>query len=153
EYINEYNSFLAGELSAVEMYDVAIRNATKAEILQALTDCRTSHRIRAEKLSNRVRALGGTAKESGGIWGAFAKFVQSGAATDITALGILEQAEAERLVNYESQTEIVVGDVLEILQGELLPAQHESHLVISALLQRLTPVVQTGAVEIGNQTS
>ena len=66
--------------------------------------------------------------------------VQNSASSDHDALALLEQFEAERLVQYESQREIAPPQVNSILVSELLPAQHESHLVVSALLKDATPL-------------
>ena len=63
-----------------------------------------------------------------------AALVQKSASSARDALALLEQFEAERLVQYESQQETVPPPVKTVLIGDLLRAQHETHLVISALM-------------------
>jgi Domain of unknown function (DUF2383) len=140
EYIEEFNSYLAGEISAVETFNLALQKAADAQIVQTLQDGKLSHSLRVVELERCVQQLGGRPSESSGIWGPFAKFSQNTAMTERDALAMLEQSEAERLVNYELQRGLVEGPVLEMLEGELLPAQHKTHLALSALLKLLDPI-------------
>lgn len=137
EFVHEFNSLLAGERSCVETYDLALSKAKTADVLETLTYCRNNHMARVATLSSHVLSMGGTPNESTGIWGGFEKFVQDSAANERDAVAMLEQAEAERLVNYESQRSIVVGAVKACFDSELLPAQHETHLALSTLLKQL----------------
>ncbi len=140
EYIEEFNSYLAGEISAVETFNLALQKAADAQIVQTLQDCKLSHTLRVVELERCVQQLGGAPSQSAGIWGPFAKFNQDSAGTQRDAVALLEQAEAERLVNYESQRSLVQGPVLTMLENELLPAQHKTHLALSALLKELDPI-------------
>ncbi len=142
EYIEEFNSYLAGEISAVETFDLALEKAKDAQVVRILQDCKKSHMKRVADLMTRVKQLGAVPSSGSGPWGPFAKFNQDTATTERDAVALLEQSEAERLVNYESQRRLVVGPVLSVLENELLPAQHESHLALSALLKQLDPVPQ-----------
>jgi hypothetical protein len=65
--------------------------------------------------------------------------IQKGASSPHDALALLEQLEAERLVQYEAQREIAPPIVNTILVSELLPAQHQTHLIISTLLKDASP--------------
>ena len=140
EYVEEFNSYLAGEKSAVETFNLALKKAADAHILQTLQDCKLSHALRVVALERCIEQLGGQPSEGAGLWGPFAKFSQNTAGTDRDAIALLEQSEAERLVNYESQRSLVEGPVLAMLEGELLPAQHVTHLSLSALLKELDPI-------------
>jgi hypothetical protein len=137
EFVHEFNSLLAGERSCVETYDLALGKAKQADVLETLTYCRNNHMARVALLTSHVLSCGGTPNESTGIWGGFEKFVQDSAATERDGIAMLEQAEAERLVNYESQSVMVVGPVRVCIENELLPAQHETHLSLSTLLKNL----------------
>jgi hypothetical protein len=142
EFIEEYNQFLAGEISAVETFEQALKGVTSADTRRVLTECKNSHALRAEKLQARVAELGGKPADSSGIWGPFAALGQSGAGSDIEVVSLLEESEAERLVQYEAQQKIVVSPVLDVLKNELLPAQHETHLKLSTLLKSMQPVAK-----------
>lgn len=138
EFVHEFNSLLAGERSCVETYDLALSKAKLANVIETLTYCRNNHMARVAILTSHVLSMGGTPRESSGIWGSFDKFVQDGAQNQRDAVAMLEEFEAQRLVNYESQRDIVVGPVKLCIMNELLPAQHETHLSLSTLLKELS---------------
>jgi sulfur carrier protein ThiS len=139
EYSHEFNSLLAGEISAVETYDLALKREYGSEYLEDLSKCRASHAARVDKLTECVAEAGGTPTTGSGIWGAFEKLVQNSASTIHDALAQLELLEAERLVQYENAKEIAPPPVVAVIDKDLLPAQHESHLIISMALKELTP--------------
>jgi hypothetical protein len=141
EFIEDFNMLLAGEISAVETYDLALKSVAvdKEDIRQALIRCRNSHFTRVDKLKARVVDLGGKPASSSGVWGPFAAFSQKNAGSETDAIALLEESEAERLVQYEAQQKIVVSPVLEVLTNDLLQEQHETHLTMSSLLKSLLP--------------
>ncbi len=139
EFIEEYNVFLAGEFSAVETYLLALKTVKSEDIRQALAKCLNSHSKRVDKLTACVLDLGGKPDTTAGAWGPFAAFCQKAGASEADAIGLLEQSEAERLVQYEAQQKIVVSPVLEVLTNDLLQAQHETHLTMSSLLKSFLP--------------
>ena len=140
EYIEEYNVFLTGEISAVETYNLALKTAADAQIKDPLVKCRDSHLGRVQKLTKQVLDLSGTPALSSGVWGPFAAFCQGTASSEMDAIALLEQSEAERLVQYEAQQKLLPSPVLEFLTNDLLPEQHETHLTVSTLLKSLLPV-------------
>jgi hypothetical protein len=140
EFIEEYNAYLAGEISAVETYDLALKNLSTPNYQRALQEGRMSHEERVNKLRAHVLELGGEPSQSSGMWGPFAKFSQGTAGSERDTVALLEESEAERLVNYESQRKLLVGEVLTFLEAELLPAQHISHLTLSTCLKQLEPI-------------
>lgn len=129
--------FLTGEVSAVQTYELAIENVKQEDIKVALNTCKESHWKRVEKLTVCVEALGGKAAEGAGVWGKFAEWVQRSANSEVEAIELLEEAEAERLVQYEAQQKLVVSPVLDVLSQDLLRPQHETHLTLSSLLRTL----------------
>ncbi len=137
EFVHEFNSLLAGERSCVETYDLALSKAKQADVLESLTYCRNNHMARVALLTSHVLSCGGTPDESAGLWGGFEKFVQDSAANERDAVAMMEQAEAERLVNYEAQRDLMIGPVKACIINEMLPAQHETHLALSTLLKNL----------------
>src|SRR6516225_5611163 len=115
EFIEEYNQFLAGEISAVETFDLALKEITNAKTRSVVSECKDSHAARVSKLKAQVEKLGGKPADSSGIWGPFAAAGQSGAASEKEVVALLEESEAERLVQYEVAQNIVVSPVLEFL--------------------------------------
>jgi len=140
EYIEEFNSYLAGEISAVEYCDTALSKATREDIKSALQTCRASHQKRVEGLRDSIKNLGGTPTDNSGPFGAISNANHSTITLERDALALVEQSEAEKLVNYESQRKLVVGAVLQFLENVLLPGQHESHLAVSAALKAIDPI-------------
>lgn len=140
EFIEEYNQFLSGEISAVETYDLALQTVKREDVRQVLSECRNSHLTRVNKLRDHITKLGGTPATTAGIWGPFAAFSQQGAGSEADAVALLEESEAERLVQYEADQNIVVSPVLEVLKEDLLRPQHETHLSVSSLLKSLQPI-------------
>lgn len=140
EYIEEFKSYLAGEISAVETFNLALKKTVDGQILKTLRDGKRSHSIQVLELERCVQRLGGRPSEGSGLWGPFAKFNQNAALSERDALTLLERSECERLVNYELQRSFVEGPVLEMLESELLPAQQRTHRSICALLKLLGPI-------------
>ncbi|MBX3075675.1 DUF2383 domain-containing protein [Candidatus Obscuribacterales bacterium] len=140
EYSHEFNSLLAGEISAVETYDLALKRDFSADLVDMLMRCRDSHSARVDKLVNCVLGSGGTPDESGGAFGAFAQVVQNSQSSAHDALSQLELFEAERLVQYENARSFVPEEVKQVIDTDLLPMQHETHLMVSTALRQINPL-------------
>ncbi len=140
EYANEFNEFLEDEISAVKSYDSALDKQVNSEHKDALGECRQAHAELVKKLRTCVTQLSGTPRKDAGIFGGFNVAVEESASTPTDAIALLEQAEAERLVRYEAQRKIVPPPVLSILESDLLPSQHKTHLMVSTLLKEITPI-------------
>src|SRR5687767_14489953 len=97
------NSFLRGELSAVETYRQAMEKVTDASLRPQLEQNSQSHQDRAAKLRNRIAQLGGKPADSSGTWGGFAKLVEGSAkAFGVkAALAALEEGEDHGLRMYK----------------------------------------------------
>jgi hypothetical protein len=145
EFIEELNMLLAGEISAVETYEIAMKAAQHEDAKAALITCQNSHSERVDRLTDCVMDLGGTPATSAGVWGPLAAFSQERQATELDTIAHLEQSEAERLVQYEAQQHNVVSPVWDILTKVLLPAQHETHLTMSSLLKSMLPIERPDA--------
>ncbi len=138
EYVHEFNSLLSGEISAVETYDLALQKNFDGTMIQDLNKCRASHADRVTRLTQYVIDAGGKAASGSGPWGVFAAWAEKATGSEKIALSVLEQLEAERLVQYENQRTIVPKPVLIVIDEVLLPAQHETHLVLSSRLKEMT---------------
>jgi len=139
ELVEELNTFLSEELGAVQSYDLALERAKNPKVVEVLQKCRQCHADRCAMLTKSVEARGGKPTDNAGLWGGFDKWVQNSASTELDAVALLEESEAERLVNYEADRNILPPDTLQILEKDLLPPQHNTHLALSVLLRELTP--------------
>ncbi len=137
--IKTLNSFLRGEISAVETYRQALETLTDFNARQNLETCRTSHQQRVELLRQRIMQLGGKPDESSGAWGAFAKAVERSAKAfgDKAAVAALEEGEDHGLRDYRQDVAKLDPDNRRFVEIELLPAQEQTHHALSALKRTL----------------
>ena len=129
------NSFLRGEISAIETYRQAMEKIDDASVRSQLQQNSQSHQSRAAQLRNRVSHLGGKPAEGSGPWGGFAKLVEGGAkAFGVkAALAALEEGEDHGLRMYRDELDKLDASTRAFVEGELLPAQQRSHDVMSSL--------------------
>jgi demethoxyubiquinone hydroxylase (CLK1/Coq7/Cat5 family) len=137
--VETFNSFLRGELSAVETYRQAIGHISDEALRSQLEACQRDHEQRVTAIRERVEKLGGTPAESSGLWGIFAKVVEGGAALlgEKAAVQVLEEGEDHGLADYERDAEQVHGDARRFVRMELLPAQKRTHKKLSQLKRTL----------------
>src|SRR5690606_22333303 len=67
--VKQLNSFLRGELSAVETYDQCLEKIQNPQLSDTLRELRQSHHERARLLEEKVRQLGGEPSRESGPWG------------------------------------------------------------------------------------
>jgi uncharacterized protein (TIGR02284 family) len=137
--VETLNSFLRGEISAVETYRQAIGHVTDDRIRGQLEDCLHDHEHRVESLRDRIEKLGGKPAEGSGIWGTFAKLVQAGADVlgEKTAIQALEEGEDHGLADYQRDMDKTHGEARRFVRMELLPAQKRTHERLSRLKKTL----------------
>jgi uncharacterized protein (TIGR02284 family) len=138
--IDKLNSFLRGELSAVETYDQAIQKlANETAVVASLQQSRTSHLRRAEMLRGEIRRMGGEPADSSGMWGGFAKLVEGGAKMfgKKAAVAALEEGEDHGRDDYIRDLDDLSPQVRAFVQAQLVPEQQRTHDVLSQLKQRL----------------
>ncbi|WNG35053.1 DUF2383 domain-containing protein [Archangium minus] len=137
--VETLNSFLRGEISAVETYRQAIGHVSDDRIRSQLEDCLHDHEHRVESIRERIEKLGGTPSEGSGLWGTFAKLVQGGA--DIlgerAAVQALEEGEDHGLADYQRDLGKTHGEARRLVRMELLPAQKRTHERLSRLKKTL----------------
>ncbi|WP_194858428.1 MULTISPECIES: DUF2383 domain-containing protein [unclassified Myxococcus] len=133
------NSFLRGEISAVETYRKAIGHVSDGLARDALEYCQHDHEHRVEEIRERILKMGGEPVESSGMWGTFAKLVQGGA--DIlgekAAIQALEEGEDHGLADYQRDADQVHGENRRFVRMELIPAQKRTHERLSRLKRTL----------------
>jgi uncharacterized protein (TIGR02284 family) len=137
--VETLNSFLRGEISAVETYRQAIGHVADDRIRGQLEDCLHDHEHRVESLRDRIEKLGGKPAEGSGIWGTFAKLVQAGADVlgEKTAIQALEEGEDHGLADYQRDLDKTHGEARRFVRMELLPAQKRTHERLSRLKKTL----------------
>lgn len=133
--VDTLNSFLRGEISAVETYRQALEKITDASLRPRLQECSRSHEDRAAKLRNRIGQLGGKPAEDSGAWGGFAKLVEGGAKVFgvKAALAALEEGEDHGLKLYKKDLDNLDASTRSFVESDLLPEQQRSHDNMSAL--------------------
>ncbi|MFP2934462.1 ferritin-like domain-containing protein [Pyxidicoccus sp. 3LG] len=133
--VDTLNSFLRGEISAVETYRQAIGRVSDDRLRDTLEECQHDHEHRVEELRERIRKLGGEPVESSGVWGTFAKVIQGGADMlgDKAAIQALEEGEDHGLNDYQRDSDQVHGEARRFVRMELLPAQKRTHERMSRL--------------------
>ena len=77
--IDHLNSFLRGELSAVESYRLALDRLEPSEYRATLVQCSRSHQERARLLTEAIVGRGGEPAESSGAWGSLVRLLERSA--------------------------------------------------------------------------
>ena len=139
--IEQLNSFLRGEMSAVETYQMALEkldeiSSARDELLINLK----SHQDRVAMLQDAILALGGTPAESSGPWGALAKIVEGTAKVlgEKTAIAALEEGEDHGLKDYTADVDKLDPQHRDMVVHDLLPQQRQTHDRVSALKRRMS---------------
>lgn len=139
--IDQLNSFLRGEISAVETYRMALdkldaQSPARTDLLANLA----SHEERVAALRDAIRTAGGVPADGSGIWGGFAKAVEGTAAVlgDKTAIAALEEGEDHGLDDYRDDLDELAPQHRDLIINRLIPAQQQTHDRLSALKQRLS---------------
>jgi uncharacterized protein (TIGR02284 family) len=137
--VETLNSFLRGEISAVETYRQAIGRISDEALRSQLEACQHDHEERVAALRERIEKLGGKPSESSGAWGLFAKAVQGGADLigEKAAIQVLEEGEDHGLADYKRDLEQVHGEARRFVRMELLPKQKRTHERLSKLKRTL----------------
>lgn len=130
--IEQLNTFLRGELAAVETYDQCIKKVTDPAVVSQLQVLRTSHIRRVQRLAGRVASLGGHPETSSGTWGKVAQAVEGGAKIigEKVALATLEEGEDYGINLYERGMKSLSPSERAFVEEDLLPEQKRSHNIL-----------------------
>lgn len=133
--IDQLNSFLRGELSAVETYQQCIDKISDGNIVAQLRSLQDSHRRRAELLTDRVRMLGGKPAQGSGVWGSFAKVAEGSAKLfgESAAVSALEEGEDHGRDDYRRDVEKLSPTERHFIEAEILPEQQRTHDALSRI--------------------
>jgi len=127
--IDQLNSFLRGELSAVETYQQCIDKMSDRNIVAQLRSLQQSHQRRAELLTDRVRMLGGKPAQGSGVWGSFAKVAEGSAKLfgESAAVSALEEGEDHGRDDYRRDVDKLSPTERQFIESEILPEQQRTH--------------------------
>jgi len=133
--IDTLNSFLRGELSAVETYRQALDKVDDPGARFDLETCMRSHQQRVDTIRDRILELGGEPAFDSGPWGVFAKLIEGSA----KALGVkaavsaLEEGEDHGLNDYRDDMDKLDADSKRLVEEYILPEQERTHRTMSTL--------------------
>lgn len=129
--IDQLNSFLRGEMSAVETYRQAIDKlqAKGGPGLTLLNQLMTSHATRVQQLKDEVLRFGGKPVDGSGVWGAFANVVQGAAELfgEKTAIAALEEGEDHGLKDYRDGLAKLDMQTRQWVESNIFPEQKKTH--------------------------
>jgi len=135
DVVGKLNSFLRGEISAVETYKQALDKVKDPAIRSQLESCEQDHEQRIQLLRDRITELGGKPDTSSGAWGIWAKLVEGGGALlgEKTALQALEEGEDHGLNDYRRDLDALDGETRSWVESNLLPKAEQTHGALSTL--------------------
>jgi hypothetical protein len=133
------NSFLRGEISAVETYRQAIDKLRDKPEASTLAECLRSHEQRVSLLKSEIRTRGGDPAEGSGAWGAFAKLAEGGAKLfgAKAAIAALEEGEDHGRDDYKRDISKLEPGARDFVQQQLISEQLRTHQAMSMLKKRL----------------
>ena len=139
--VDQLNSLLRGEISAVETYDQAIRkvddeHTSDATALRAIAQ---EHGENAQSLRDAIRELGGEADDSSGTWGAWAKTVEgvSRLFGDTSAVKALREGEEHGLKDYEEAVQDVDETSRALFMTRMIPSQERHIATLDAMMRKI----------------
>jgi hypothetical protein len=135
--VDKLNSFLRGEISAVETYRQAIEKLNGDSQVGVLNDCMRSHEQRVVLLRQEIRRHGGEPAQGSGTWGTFAKLVEGGATAlgEKAAIAALEEGEDHGRDDYQRDIRDLDPSTRQFVEQNLIPEQLRTHRVMSLLKQ------------------
>lgn len=127
--IEVLNSFLRGEISAVETYKQAIDKLSGTPYAARLNECKASHEGRVGLLRDRIVELGGAPAKESGAWGSFAKLVQGGANLfgEKSAIASLEEGEDHGRDDYQRDLAKLDAQTRQFIETRIVPDQQRTH--------------------------
>ena len=141
ETVELMNSFLRGEISAVETYRQALDKIDNPGATRSLLQqCMQSHQQRVDTLRTQVQRLGGSPAEGSGPWGAFAKLVEGGAKLfgEKAAIAALEEGEDHGRDDYRRDVAKLAGEARTFVTTSIMPEQERTHRALSDLKRSLS---------------
>lgn len=139
--VEQLNSLLRGEISAVQTYDQAIQQLADEHRPEAaeLRRIAQEHGEHAQELRARVRTLGGDPDDSAGAWGGLVQAVEGASRLfgDASALKALREGEEHGLRDYRDALSELDLESRRLVQDVLLPAQLLHVQALDSMIERL----------------
>ena len=142
--IDQLNSLLRGEISAVETYQLVIEkvddeHASDATALRAIAQ---EHGEDAQALREAIEELGGEADDSSGPWGIWAKTVQGVAKIfgDASALKALKEGEEHGLKDYEEAVDDVDEVSRTLIVARFIPNQKRHIATLDGMIEKINRI-------------
>ena len=139
--VDQLNSLLRGEISAVETYKLAIEKVGEEHVSDAtqLRAIAQEHGEHAQRLREEIRRLGGEPVDSSGAWGVYAKTIEATAKLfgDSSALKALKEGEEHGLKDYREALDDVDESSRRLVAEVLMPAQQRHITTLDAMMTRI----------------
>jgi uncharacterized protein (TIGR02284 family) len=139
--VEQLNSLLRGEISAVQTYDQAIEKLgdQHARAAGELRRIAQEHGEHAQDLRARVRVLGGDPDDSAGAWGGLVQAIEgaSRAFGEVAALRTLREGEEHGMRDYRDALSELDVESRRLVQDVLLPAQLLHIQALEAMIGRI----------------
>lgn len=124
------NKLLRGELSAIETYTLAVSSFSTDRDAGQLRHILAVHEDNASRLRQHIAEMGGESSLSSGVWGGFAKALETGALAfgASPALAVLKEGEELGVREYEEAllNPSVMEDIKNAIRLHMLPRSHEN---------------------------
>jgi hypothetical protein len=138
--IDQLNSFLRGELSAVETYRLALEHLEQSEFRATLVQCSRSHEERARLLTEAILGRGGEPSPSSGAWGSLVRMIERSALAlgEGAALAVLEEGEDHGRDDYLRDLDGLEPSARQLVEFAILPEQRRTHDTVKAVKHSLS---------------
>lgn len=138
--IEHLNSFLRGELSAVESYRLALDRLEPSEYRATLVQCSRSHQERARLLTEAIVGRGGEPAESSGAWGSLVRLLERSALAigEGAAVSLLEEGEDHGRDDYIRDLDDLDPNARQLVEFAILPEQQRTHDAVKAVKHSLS---------------
>jgi hypothetical protein len=138
--ISQLNSFLRGELAAVESYHMALDKLEQSEHRATLVQCSRSHEERARLLTEAIVGRGGEPAHGSGAWGSLVRLLERSAATlgQNAAVAVLEEGEDHGRDDYIRDLDKLETSARQLVEFTILPEQRRTHDTLRAVKRSLS---------------
>ncbi|HEX2869996.1 MAG TPA: DUF2383 domain-containing protein [Polyangiaceae bacterium] len=138
--IDHLNSFLRGELSAVESYRLALDRLEPSEYRATLVQCSRSHQERVRLLTEAIVGRGGEPAESSGAWGSLVRLLERSALAigEGAAVSLLEEGEDHGRDDYIRDLDDLDPNARQLVEFAILPEQQRTHAAVKAVKHSLS---------------
>lgn len=138
--VEQLNSFLRGELSAVETYKLALDRLERSEFRPTLVQCSRSHEERARLLTEAILGRGGEPADGSGAWGSLVRLLERSAAaiSESAAVAVLEEGEDHGRDEYVRNLDELDVSARQLVEYAVLPEQRRTHDTIRAVKRSLS---------------